>query len=167
MDLNTLKQAIQNISGGSFMGLDTLTDVPLTGGKSNPQQGRVQKRTTGSVVMAFTHEKTNAYDAMVKRRLEAEGKDPNSFQIQPRAWGERVPGFPLVEHKGNFYLEVIFLHAGKSEYLLDGNVVDKSQIQGLKEATPGNQGGLENKVFIRDFKVSSITEIRADGTSYK
>ncbi len=48
-----------NVNGGSFVGIDTLTDVPLLGGKKNPQQGRVQKRTVGNQVMVFQNKKSS------------------------------------------------------------------------------------------------------------
>jgi len=96
MTPKALLNAVQDISGGSFIGLDTLTAVKLTGGQKNPQQGRVFKRMVGATVMAFTHEKNNAYEAMVKRRLESEGKDPNSFKVSERTWGTRLPNLPVV-----------------------------------------------------------------------
>ena len=159
-----------NVNGGSFVGIDTLTDVPLLGGKKNPQQGRVTKRTVGNQVMVFQNKKSSSYGDMVQRRLIAEGKDPASFELQPRTWGERIPETPFISHfkDGNtsFYLEVIFLKGGESQYLLDGNPIDKKDIVGLKEATAGEQGGLENKVIIRSFKLTSIEKVRIDGMEY-
>jgi hypothetical protein len=158
-----LIDAVGNISGASFVGIDTLTKVTLSGGKKNPQQGRVQKRMTGASVMCFQNKTVNGYEAMIQRRLVAEGKDPNSFQLGERAWGVRIPNMPIVEHKDNYYLEVIFLKPGAVEYLLDGAVVPKSSIEGLVEREGGEQGGLENKVIIRTFAADSITELRVDG----
>ena len=104
-----LIDAVGNISGASFVGIDTLTKVTLSGGKKNPQQGRVQKRMTGASVMCFQNKTVNGYEAMIQRRLVAEGKDPNSFQHGERAWGVRIPNMPIVEHKVFYYLVVIFL----------------------------------------------------------
>ena len=164
MDINTATQALASLTGGTFVGLDTETAVVLKGGKKNLLQGRVTKRVTGSQVMCFTNNKTNAYDAMVKRRLAAEGKDPDSFVLGPRAWGERMPGTSFVQHKGAFYLEVIFMHAGKSEYLLDGQPVDVSTIDGMPEAPAATgQGGLEKQVVIRTYALDSIVTMRANG----
>jgi len=163
MKHTALINAISNVSGSSFVGLDTLTQVTLSGGKKNPQQGRVQKRMTGASVMVFQNKSINGYEAMIQRRLVAEGKNPNSFQLGERAWGTRVPNMPIVEHKGNYYLEVIFLKPGQVEYLLDGQVVPKSSIEGLVEREAGEQGGLEDKVIIRTFAADSVTELRVDG----
>lgn len=163
MKHQVLIAAVQAIKGGSFVGIDTHTDVKLTGGQKNPQQGRVTKRMTGALCMAFTNEGINAYKAMVQRRLDAEGKDPEDFKISERAWGVRIPNMPIVEHKGTYYLEVIFLKPGKVEYLLDGQVVPESDIQGLPVKRESEQGGLDNKVIIRDFKAESIVELRCNG----
>lgn len=159
--------AFQNVSGASFVGIDTLTEVPLRGGKLNPHQGRVTKRMVGAQVMVFQNKKTSAYDSMIKRRLVLEGKDPAKFVLSPRAWGTRIPNMPIVEHfkdgETKYYLEVIFLKPGPIEYLLDGIHVDEVDIVGLQAAIPGEQGGLDDKVIIRTFAAESIVEIRIDG----
>lgn len=166
MDFQTANEAFKSLAGGTFVGMDTLTSVTLTGGKKNPQQGRVTKRMTGATVMCFSNTNGSAYDAMVKRRLEAEGKDPATFELSPRAWGTRIAGTPFVEHKGAYYLEVIFLRTGAVQYLLDGKEVDISEIEGLPEKREGEQGGLENKVVIRTFALDSIVALRADGKEW-
>lgn len=158
-----LINAVSAFAGASFIGIDTHTDVKLTGGKKNPQQGRVTKRMTGAVVQAFTNTNVNAYAAMVQRRLVKEGKPATDFVLSPRAWGVRVPNMPIVEHNGAYYFEAIFHKPGNSEYLLDGAVVPASSIQGLPARDEGEQGGLEDKVIIRTFKAESITELRING----
>jgi hypothetical protein len=159
--------AIANVNGASFVTISTVTTPRLSGGKSNPHQGRVHKVMTGANVMVFQNKNSNGYENMVNRRLIAEGKDPSSFTLGPRAWGTRLENLPIVEHTKNgvtkHYLEVIFLQSGKAHYLIDGNLVPSSRIQGLQDATEGEQGGLSDKVVIRTFDIENITEIRADG----
>lgn len=167
MDIATARQAFASLAGGTFVGLDTLTSVKLKGGRKNPMQGRVTKRMVGAQVMCFSNQNGSAYEAMVLRRLEKEGKDPASFQLSPRAWGERETGTPFVEHKGNHYLEVIFLRSGDVNYYLDGQHIDRSEIEGLEDVREGDQGGLENKVVIRTFALDSVTELRADGQVWR
>jgi len=168
MKFETVKAAFETLAGGTFVGMDTETEVTLKGGKKNPQQGRVTKVMTGATVMCFSNTNGSAYDAMVKRRLEAEGKDPASFELGPRAWGERIAGTAFVEHKGAHYLEVIFLRAGAVEYRLDGKAVDEAAIEGLPEKRESTgQGGLENQVVIRTFAMDSITALRANGKEWK
>lgn len=167
MKFETVKAAFETLAGGTFVGMDTETTVVLKGGKKNPQQGRVTKRMTGASVMCFSNTNGSAYNTMVLRRLEQEGKDPASFELSPRAWGERIQGTPFVEHKGAHYLEVIFLKAGAVQYLLDGVAVDEMEIDGLPGRQEGEQGGLENKVVIRTFAMDSITALRANGEEWQ
>lgn len=158
---------LDNVNGGSFISMDTTTTPKLLGGKKNPMQGRVRKHNKGASIMVFQNKKTNAYDNMVKRRLLAEGKDPDLFKLSPRAWGTRLQGTPLVEHKGALYLEVIFLASGQTSYTLDGQPIDKANIQGLNDKpAEGKQGSLEDKVIIRTFKLDSITRLCIGEYSY-
>lgn len=168
MQLANVRAAIANVKGGSFLGMDTITKVDLRGGKKNPQLGRVTKKVTGSNVMIFTNQTGSAYDKMVRRRLEQEGKDPETFQLSPRAFGTRLPNTPFVEHNGKYYLEVIFMKAGAVEYLLDGQPIDKNNIIGLPPpaAAGGEQGGLDNKVVIRTYAIDSIVSLRINNQTY-
>lgn len=171
MKYTTLISAVADINGAAFVGIDTQIDVKLTGGKKNPMQGRVTKRMIGANVMSFQNKNFSAYEAMVHRRLVAEGKNPGAFVLSERAWGVRVPNMPIVEHTKDgatkYYLEVIFLKSGTVSYYLDGNPIAKSDIQGLVENEGGEQGGLDNKVIIRTFAAESITELRVDGKVFK
>lgn len=168
MQLSTAQDAFSKLSGGTFVGMDTLTEVKLKGGRKNLLQGRVTKRMTGAQVMCFSNQNGSAYEAMVRRRLEQEGKDPSSFELSPRAWGERIQGTPFVEHKGKHYLEVIFLRAGQVEFLVDNQVVSRDEIEGLDEPRDaGEQGGLENKVIIRTFALEGVTALRANGQEWR
>ncbi len=168
--MNNLAEILKVVSGGMIINMDTEVEVPLTGGKNNPMQGRVTKRTTGSSVMLFQNKATNAYKAMVERRLVTEGKDPASFELQPRKWGERLPNTPIVRHTKDqvikYYLEAIFMRAGESEYFLDGQHINKDQVIGLPVTKPSGQGGLENQVIIRSYALDSIRAMRMVGHEF-
>jgi hypothetical protein len=172
--MHNVIEVFGNVNGNSFVGLDTETIVDLAGGKANPMKGRVTKRTLGSQIMVFQNKNTNGYDAMVRRRLEAEGKNPDDFQLSPRKWGERLPDCPFIKHikadtvDPEYYIEAIFLRGGESSYFLDGNPIDKANIIGLKEpkASVDAQAGLENQVIVRSYKVSSLIGVRIDKTEY-
>lgn len=166
--MRNIKPIIKNVNGATFATIDTETNVKLAGGKKNPLQGKVIKKTIGSNVMLFQNKESSGYSNMVKRRLEQEGKDPSSFKLSPRTWGIRLPEMPVVEHKGNHYVEVIFLKPGKSHYEVDGVVTDPDDIPGLPVSkSEGNQGGLDNKVVIRTFKTNSITKININNDSFE
>ena len=171
MKSETLFNAVSNVSGNSFVGLDIVSTVKLKGGKKNPQQGRVQKQVTGAVVQVFQNKDVNGYEAMVKRRLVAEGKSAEDFTLGERAWGKRVDNMPIVEHtkdgETKFYLEGIFQKAGEVQYLLDGVPVALEDIEGLDTPAAGNgQGGLENKVAIRTIDAQNITVLRINGATF-
>ena len=161
-----LNPEVSGLNGASFIGVDTLTDVKLSGGKSNPMLGGVQKGSVGNSVMIFSNKNSNGYANMVAKRLAAEDKDPSSFQVAPRVWGTRIENTPLVEHKGEYYLEVIFLKAGQTSYYYNGKPIKKELIQGLPEKVEGEQGGLQDKVIIRTFKTSSIGRITINKEVY-
>lgn len=174
MDYATAQKAFGDIPGGTFVGLDTETVVKLPGGKSNPFQGRLTKRMLNANVMVFGNTESNAYENMVKRRLAKEGKDPEDFKLGQRAWGQRITGTAFVEHKGAYYIEVIFMRPGAVEYFLDGQPFDFTvkplgtnnwlDIPEVK-VNPNGQGGLseESRVQIRTFKLDSILQVRVNG----
>lgn len=151
-----------DVNGSTFISLCTRTVPILREGKKNPFLGRVHKVVLDSNVMVFQNKRIHGYDAMVRRRLEQEGKDPQSFVLGERQWGKRIPNTPFIEHKGQHYLEVIFLRCGKIFYTVDGIEAPKESIAGLAE-TPEpkaeSQGGLENKVVIRTYKIDSIMSL--------
>lgn len=168
MSKNILELLIEHeINGATPISITTETIPVLKGGKSNPMKDRVIKRMEKANVMIFQNKKVNGYEAMIERRLKAEGKDPNSFQLGPRQWGTRREGMPFVDHNGNVYLEVIFLKTGKVTYWLDGEEIDRNDVQGLDTSKEeGDQGGLENKVIIRTFNIENVKEISIGGDHY-
>lgn len=159
--MHKLETLMKDVNGATFIGIDTVTVVPLKGGMANPYHGKLTKIVTGSSVMVFQNKTTNGYENMVKRRLEQEGKNPNFFVLSPRVWGVRRQGEPFVDHKGKVYLEVIFLKPGEVKYMVDGQQVNPSTIPGFEtDKEEGKQGGLDNKVIIRTYAVDSIKAVR-------
>ena len=157
----------EHVNGASFISINTSTEPKLTGGKKNPHLGHVRKVMEGANVMVFQNKTINGYEAMVKRRLEKEGKSSTLFDLSPRVWGTRIPNTPFVEHKGNYYLEVIFLKSGGVTYTLQGVPVEADTIQGLKlNNEEADQGGLNDKVIIRSFKIESIRSLTIAGDTY-
>jgi hypothetical protein len=161
--------ALQALNGASFIGIDTNTEVKLKGGKKNPMLGRVRKHVMGAQAMVFQNKMSNGYENMIKRRLEKEGWSPDNFTLSERPWGKRLPGLPIVEHKGEYYLEVIYMNPGMVSYTLNGVDIAKQDIEGLedKKDDPNSQGGLEDKVILRVIKLSSIEALRIDGQVFQ
>lgn len=164
---NLAKLLTDNVNGTTFITVNTNTEPKLAGGMKNMFAGRVRKVNIGSNVMVFQNKTTNGYANMVARRLSAEGKDPQSFVLGDRKWGTRIANTPFIEHNGQYYLEVIFLSNGKTTYEVDGVQTHPSNIDGLKlDHVEGHQGGLDNKVVIRTFKVDNITSITINKNTY-
>lgn len=162
-----LNEIVSSVKGTTFAGLTTRTSVKLLGGKKNPMQGRVEKLTENSNVIIYSNSEKSGYGEMVKRRMLKEGKDPSEFKMKPRVWGVRVGNSPFIEHKDKYYFECIFVNPGKVTYFLDGEVIEKDEIEGLpkpkekdevKEDT--SQGGIEDKVILRTFSLDSIVSIK-------
>lgn len=169
MQAQVLRNLLSHINGATFIGLDIITTPTLNktmpGDRKtpNPHFGRITKVVKGMSGQAFTNKTRSAYESMVKRRLAAEGKDPEQFVLSARVWGVRVANTPFVEHNDELYLEVIVQNEGTPVYCLDGNPIDISDIIGMREHKPAEQGGLENKVTIRAIRSDSIHALRIDG----
>lgn len=161
-----LQELVGTVNGATIISLDTETTLPLNKTiiangerQPNPHFDRVKKRTTGLNVMIFSNSNTNSYSNMVRKRLVAEGKDPTTFVLSERKWGKRIEGTPFVDHKGETYIEVIVLRPGKTTCWVGTTAIHKEDIQGQKKTSKPTQGGLDNTVVLRTFKVSSIVAI--------
>lgn len=165
---NIARLLTENVNGATFITIDTVTKMRLNK-TNNPHFDRVSKMTFGLNVMVFQNKTTNAYDNMVKRRLTREGKNPQDFQLSPRTWGQRIEGTCFVTHKGKYYVEVICLRSGSSEYFLDHNPINFEDIQGVPAGyrQEAHQGGLDDKVIIRTYAVDNIHSMTINGHKYE
>ena len=163
-----LNPSVSGINGASFVGFDTFTEVSLKGGKANEMQGKIQKITLASNVIVFSNKNVNGYEEMLKRRLISEGKNVENFHVKPRKWGCRLENAPIVENKGCYYFEVIFLHCGEDFYLYNGNPIDKKDIIGLDlEKEERKQNFLNSDLIVfRDYKITSIKRITINKETY-
>lgn len=153
---------VNQIKGCTFAGLDTFTPIKLRGGKSNPQIGQIFKSNVGSNVMLAAN-----YEAMINRRLEAEGVDQN-FTISPLKWGERIEQTPLIFHNDEVYLQTIFIKSGTVSYFQNLTEIAQDSIVGFP--TPPQapvQAGLENKVIVRTYNIRHIQALRMIGGRYE
>jgi len=158
-----LMVALAKVNGCGFAGIDAKTKVDLTGGKKNPMQGRVTKFVTGANVMLFSNKTGSGYENKVKRELEKEGLNPDDFQLGKLPWGERIPETPLIMHKGELYVQVIYRQKPTGvQYFLDDEPIAKEDIIGLpeKEKKEGYQGGLVNKVIVRTYMLENIKKLK-------
>jgi hypothetical protein len=159
-----IAELLQDVKGTKLLSIDISTEPTLLGGKKNPMKGHVRKIQVGANVMVAGMKKGSVYDNMVRRRLAAEGKDPDAFELQERKWGKRVDGTPFIENKGELYLEVFYVKPGKVHYEHNGKQIDPAFIEGLPPAREeAEQGGLEDKVIIRTVKLENILAMNVNG----
>lgn len=164
-------EKLKDFKGSRIIGIDTESTLEVKGKEHKVYEGRITKKTQGSVCMIF--KSGTGYFNMVNRRLVKEGlakedsQETKEFIPAKRKWGIRVKDTPFIEHKGNLYLEVIYLRKGNSKYFLDGFEVDFSEISSMlkKKSKSPEQGGLNNKVFVRSIRVSNIKGLRLNGES--
>lgn len=158
----------ENINGCTFISVDTETSVATIAydkhGRRNPHHNKVTKQMIGANVMIAQYKTTNAYENMVNKRLEKEGKKPN-FKSTHLPWGERIPNTPFIQHGNKIYLQVIFLHAGSQVFMVDGAPFPKEKVQGIKvpHASRPLQNRLEDKVIVRVFDIKSINKVVING----
>src|SRR5574337_1686037 len=156
MDINTAKQAIKNVKGCRFASIKSTTLVPLTGGKKNEMQGRITKRTTAKIMLFSS---SAGYVNQVRKELEKQGVNPDTFKLGERTWGSKIEDTPLVEHitkdgQKKYYVEVVFLNLLETpQYFLDGKPISKDAVIGVKSANPNEL------VHIRSYALDSVDEL--------
>lgn len=129
----------------------------------NVYYGRVIKKQKSNVFIKFD------YQNSVNKARVNEGKEAD-FVAQPRKWGVHVPNSPLIEHKGEYYLEARFLGSEPQvDYLLDGkDEISKDKLEAFLPLEKEGSGlqDLEKEIVMRDFKVNGIREITFNGIRY-
>jgi hypothetical protein len=155
----TKEKLIELLSGGSkIVTLYTETEPKLK--KANPYVG-VVKRSKVNGVVGFI------YQNSVNNQRGREGKESN-FEAEPRKWGVRINGTPIVEHKGKKYLEVKVERYLDSEYYHGKTKLNVDDIKPYMYAKkkPANQG-LEKVVQVRDFNIDNIKSVKYAGDLYE
>lgn len=164
----TLKQLVKvlmAVTGATPATFEAMTEVKMNK-TNNPYYGKIFKKQRSNVFINFN------YANSVNKALTKEGKEAD-FVPQARPWGEKIPGAPIVLHKGEFYLEARFLqNEPKVEYFKDGKSIDKAEFETflpkekVVEGAENNSQGLEAPVVIRTFKITNIHEITVGGIRY-
>jgi hypothetical protein len=174
IDQGELETLLRDVRGTTTVGVVMLTPpkmnktlepvVDANGKKSkrpkNPMYGRVMKRTHRQCMIGFI------YANSVNNQLEREGLDAD-FVAEPRKWGTRIAGTPLVEHKGKLHLECKVDRLIQEQYYLDGQEVDKSVVEPyLVERDDVSRQGVEKQVILIDPLLTNIEQLRMFGDIY-
>lgn len=169
MKSETLIKELKQINGATFGQLVTCTTPILTGGKSNPLQGRVTKVTTQNVQIGTD------YEAAVNRQA---GREANSnqgaFKSQGLPEGQTwvIPKKVIQKKSGLQMRYTIQNHKKpKVEYFLDGKPIDKSEIEHClpKRYSSAKQKEFGNEAEIkpRDVKFENIISLKIRGKIIK
>lgn len=148
-----LEAALRALGPDSPVRLELLTEPEFRraseAGMPFPYRGTVLKRTRLRAVL-------NAdYGAAVNLRRLAEGK-PADFTPGPRKWGTKVAGTPLVEHKGQLYLEYHVAEVLETAYELDGRPIDAAALGPWSRSQPADA------FPIRTVKLANVVGLLAD-----
>lgn len=150
-----------NKSGAQIITITTETDP----GKSLKYKNKVVKRSRVNGVINWH------YQNAVNRQRQREYKEQD-FKVKPRKWGTRIPLSPCIQHNGNVYLEMKVENVHGTEYFAKhGNTLiptTKEEVsEYLKKRTNYSEAqDLDKEVILRDYKLSSIIEIRIQGEIY-
>lgn len=160
--LGDFRQALQDRTGATFITIIAETE-PKMNKRGNPYLGRVTKRArvNGSI--------GGYYPDMVNHQRAREGLEVD-FKAVPRLWGVRIVGTPFVEHRGNLYLEMKVERVLSSEYLLDGEPVDRAILDPwlpVRKKSESSRQGVDKDVVIRDYMLTRIREAVFDNTRFR
>lgn len=99
-------------------------------------------------------------------RLLAKKGETAEFEAQPRHWGVRIQGTPLVEHNGTYYLEMKVEKSLQHVYIdANGQTLTDAQVEPYR---PANRSvSPKNSVVLRDYRLDTIDSINMDGMTYK
>ena len=159
INIDQLAGVLSNLPTDTDAILTTET-VPQMRKSGNPYAGEITKRTVAHVSLNYKYEKE------VNRKLALEGKEID-FEAKNRKWGSHLGNTPLITKDGKLYLDVQFKSVVSSEYLHNGQPIDKELLESYLPAAKntGDKQGLqeENAIIVRSYKIGSVRSIEIKG----
>ena len=138
-------------------------DGPLTS-RANPfPDARKVSHVNGMVNWKYEN-------AVNNQRAREQGQDADPFEAQPRTWGERVPGTPLVQHRGKEYVEVKVQRVLATRYETpEGDGIDVDLLRPFLpvEKTESRRQGVGREIVLRDYGLESIRSLTTDGQPFE
>jgi len=102
------------------------------------------------------------YKNSVTNQREREG-NLESFTPEPRKWGERIQGTPLVHYNGKTYLELKVENVLDTVYFVDGV---ETSVEDLKDYLPKPRQAktqqTEKPIILADYNLDNIRSIKLD-----
>ena len=107
------------------------------------------------------------YEVSVNRQRIREDSQPD-FSAFPRVWGVRMTGTPLVEYKGQLYLELKVQRKLEERYFSAGQPIGLDAIEPyLRKKNEGERQGVNAPVVLRDYRLDHILAMRLGGEEYQ
>jgi hypothetical protein len=165
-----LREILMELRGAKAATIFAKTE-PKMRKTDNPYIGRVLKHSQVNGMVNWHYENS------VNNQREREGHG-EIFEALPRKWGTRIKRpdgtlTPLVEHKGQWYLEVKVQQTIRHEYRFVGterklNRISMEELRKfLTERTgEGARQELEKVVILRDYALENIYQLTLDGQEY-
>ena len=148
---------LYSVRGATMVSFIASTEPRLKAG--NPFPG-LRKITKIGGVLNFN------YAASVNRQREREGMTPD-FVAEPRKWGQRVEGTPIVTHNGKFYVEAKVERSEIMGYIMpDLSMVDEHEVLNWLPNRHGGRQHVEKTIILRDFAVENLRSMRIKGNEY-
>lgn len=165
MNTKILISELRKTNGATFAQLTTETAPVLPGGKSNPYQGRITKKTIQNVQIGTD------YEAAVNRKAGKEGNEnQGSFKSAGLREGHTwVIPRKLIDKKGSLQLRYTKQNhmSAEVEWFLDGKPVDVSDIKDYlpkpRASRKQKEFGNSEEVRPRDVKLENIRQISING----
>jgi hypothetical protein len=155
---NELLIELADLRGATFATVDICTEPKIKCPKTSGMQGRILKASRLNVCL------NGKYENMVNNRRKVEGKTPD-FQSQGMSWANSFPKTPVIQHakRENFYVKLPIIRCLDVQYYLDGNKVDKSEIEEYLVPSSVPNQGLDNPVYFNMVKLENIRSVKMNG----
>lgn len=150
-----LLELLSNVNGTTFVSLETRVNPRLKSGNPFVNLEKVSK-VCGAIGFNYQNSVNN-------QRLREDLK--NDFKSEPRKWGQRVSGTPLVRHNNKLYLE-IKVQSSESDFFDKNQRINIDKIKPW-EYTSTSRQGLEKDVILRDYSIDNISRITINKKEYR
>jgi len=148
---------LYSVRGATMVSFIASTEPKMKGG--NPFPG-LRKITKINGVLNFN------YQSAVNRQREREGVVAD-FVAEPRKWGVRVEGTPLVTHNGKTYIEAKVERSDIVAYVMpDLSPVDPDEVAKWLPARHNGRQAVEKAVILRDFSIENIRSMKLRKVEY-
>lgn len=150
------------------------TTPDLVGGKKSPLAGRkVEKVATVNGMINWNY--TNAVNNQRLRESKPlnENDEVEAFVAEPRKWGKRIQQSAFVRHipkkenEKRVYLEQKVERSLGYQFYIDDVPVDASEVLPFVRESNSDRQGVDKKIILRDYRLSSIEYITMQGDTFK